>query len=218
MSLISKQFGDIISKHGARYMLVASGVNSNRLRTPTWRKISPGDERELPTSLMKFGRKFNYQSTLGTQNMAVCDQLDCGQVVPGFRELRIQTVLPMTSSDNPNTGLVTVGFSILGLPDTRSVAAYGRSARSNSHDVLLAAPPVFSTDNNDGTDRVKTLSWSITGLPELGSRRRMRVSLNRQERSFKWVLPLMQGLDPITVVEDPDATHVSFDITSLPYA
>ena len=218
MSIISKQFGDIITKHGARYMLVASGVNSNRLRTPTWRKISPGDERELPTSLMKFGRKFNYSSKLGTQNMAVCEQLDCGQQVPGIRELRIQTVLPMTSADDPNTGLVTVGFDILGLPDQRSVSAYGRSALSISHDTLLAVPPVVCTDNNDGDDRIKTLSWSITNLPELSSRRRMRVSLNRQERSLKWVLPPMQGLDPITVVEDPDATHVSFDITSLPYA
>ena len=219
MSFISRQFGDIISKHGARYMLVASGENSNRLRTPTWRKISPGDERAQPTALLKYTRRYNTSKTLGTQNMGVCDQLVCGDnpgIEDNVREIRIQTILPMVSGDDPNTGLVSVGFNILGLPDSRSAGT--RSLKATSYDTLLGIAPVMVSDSIDGDERVKTLSWSIAGLPELKSRRRMPVSLSSNLRDDKWVLPNMQGTDPITVVEESDATRVSFDIASLPYA
>ena len=91
--------------------------------------------------------------------MAVCDQLNCGQDLPGTKEIRIQTVLPMTSSDNPNTGMVTLGFDIMGW--VMSAAPLGPRQPKALHDNLLTVPPVLGSDGTDGDDFVKTISFSI---------------------------------------------------------
>ena len=145
----------------------------------------------------------------------------------------LYTILPITSKENSNTGVVTLNFSIKALnslsssvsaPNRTNEIYKGLSANKaylpkalNGQLDVIAVPPVISKENNDNI----VISFDMAGLnhailqdrSKKARREKMKVKVNSYNEGSATVL---KGTLPIEVQALGNTSTVSFDIVNLP--